>query len=102
MRHTMCALVTGVQTCALPICVAEHVVAVVESLDGQCALVGHSGGGIVASQVAELLPSRVTGLVYVAGMMLPSQTDFGMLCIELGLESQIGRASCRERVCEYV
>ena len=70
--------------------VAEHVVAVVESLDGQCALVGHSGGGIVASQVAELLPSRVTGLVYVAGMMLPSQTDFGMLCVELGLESPVG------------
>ena len=70
--------------------VAEHVVAVVESLDGQCTLVGHSGGGIVASQVAELLPSRVAGLVYVAGMMLPSQLDFGMLCIEVGLASPVG------------
>lgn len=29
--------------------VAEHVVAVVESLNGPAILVGHSGGGIVAS-----------------------------------------------------
>ncbi|MFD9681183.1 alpha/beta fold hydrolase [Rhodococcus sp. NPDC059969] len=70
--------------------VTEHVVAVVESLDGPAVLVGHSGGGIVASQVAERIPSQVTGLVYVAGMMLPSQMDFGTLCAEVGLASPVG------------
>ncbi|MBT2266808.1 alpha/beta fold hydrolase [Rhodococcus erythropolis] len=70
--------------------VAEHVVSVMESFDGPAILVGHSGGGIVASQVAEWIPSQVTGLVYVAGMMLPSQMDFGMLCAEAGLESPVG------------
>lgn len=70
--------------------VAEHVVSAMESLDGPAILVGHSDGGIVASQVAEWIPSQVTGLVNVAGMMLPSQMDFRMLCAEAGLESPVG------------
>src|SRR3546814_10698139 len=32
-RHTMCALVTGVQTCALPICVRNHVSGFCDELD---------------------------------------------------------------------
>jgi len=35
-------------------------------------LVGHSRAGIVVSQVAELVPERITRLVYLAGFMLPS------------------------------
>src|SRR3546814_5270280 len=33
-RHTRCALVTGVQTCALPICIALHPVIAVDALEG--------------------------------------------------------------------
>jgi pimeloyl-ACP methyl ester carboxylesterase len=56
-----------------------HVAGVIEAIDGPVVLVGHSGGGITASQVAELLPDRVAALVYLAGMMLPS----GMRFVEL-------------------
>ncbi|UPK63403.1 alpha/beta fold hydrolase [Rhodococcus pyridinivorans] len=66
--------------------VADHVA----GLDGPVILVGHSGGGIVVTQVAEMLPERVTGVAYVAGMMLPSGFDFGMLCDGIGLESPVG------------
>src|SRR4051812_3070480 len=37
-------------------------------------VVGHGIGGIVASQLAETAPHLVSALVYVAGMMLPSDT----------------------------
>jgi pimeloyl-ACP methyl ester carboxylesterase len=35
-------------------------------------LVGHSRGGIVISQAAELVPERIRSLVYLAGFLLPS------------------------------
>jgi len=70
--------------------VAGHVADHVAGLDGPVVLVGHSGGGIVVTQVAEMLPERVTGVAYVAGMMLPSGVDFGMLCDGLGLEPPVG------------
>lgn len=49
-----------------------HVLRVLESLDGPAVVIGHSGGGITASQVAQAAPERVSTLVYLAGMMLPS------------------------------
>ena len=39
-------------------------------------VIGHSGGGVVASQLAEARPDSVLGLVYLAGIMLPSGTGF--------------------------
>lgn len=56
-----------------------HVVALLGTLDGPAVLVGHSGGGVTASQVAEALPERVAGVVYLAGMMLPSGLRFADL-----------------------
>lgn len=44
--------------------------------DKPVVVVAHSGGGIAASQIAENLPDRVAGLVYVAGIMLPDGTRF--------------------------
>lgn len=49
-----------------------HVTALVQPLDGPVVVLGHSGGGITATQVAEALAGRLTGVVYLAGMMLPS------------------------------
>src|SRR3546814_10504709 len=57
-RHTRCALVTGVQTCALPICKA------LPAQDASGLILFLTGGKAQGGQVA-----------------------------------QIGRASCRERVC---
>ncbi|MBM7457738.1 alpha/beta fold hydrolase [Rhodococcus coprophilus] len=70
--------------------VAGHVAEYVDGLEGTVVVVGHSGGGIVATQVAEMMPDRVGGVAYVAGMMLPSGVDFGQLCDGLGLEPPVG------------
>lgn len=45
-------------------------------IDGPVIVVGHSGGGLAASQIAEEMPDRVAGVVYVAGMMLPNGVRF--------------------------
>ncbi|MES2603984.1 MAG: alpha/beta fold hydrolase [Pseudomonadota bacterium] len=50
---------------------------VIKRHPGPVILVGHSGGGITASQVAELAPERVAAVVYLAGIMLPSDRDLG-------------------------
>ena len=39
-------------------------------------VVAHSGGGLAASQIAENLPDRIVGIVYVAGIMVPDGTRF--------------------------
>src|SRR3546814_2023065 len=64
-RHTRCALVTGVQTCALPIFPCP------EMRRNGCRRDHRGGGG--------------RGRAYRRSVAL-----------------QIGRASCRERVCQYV
>jgi len=48
-----------------------------EGVKGPLLLVGHSGGGAVATQLAEAISERVIGVAYLAGMMLPSGTGFG-------------------------
>src|SRR3546814_7396977 len=79
-RHTRCALVTGVQTCALPISI------IFDELPGcpRCALPPQRRSHPVQTS-------------YIGG--------FGWLgSIVAGAcwQGEIGRASCRERVCQYV
>jgi pimeloyl-ACP methyl ester carboxylesterase len=57
----------------------DHVAGIVRAIDAPVILVGHSGGGITVSQVAEAIPDRLAGLVYLAGMMLPSGVSYGNL-----------------------
>src|SRR3546814_1322384 len=68
-RHTRCALVTGVQTCALPI-------------------------------------SRFGGLFYAWNLRMNEHHDVAAAAqfaqLAESLSNQIGRASCRERGCQYV
>src|SRR3546814_9537149 len=66
-RHTRCALVTGVQTCALPIC--------------RISLLHFGDDGRPQGRPIQPPINR-------------SPRDGG--------RSEIGRASCRERVCQYV
>jgi len=54
-----------------------HVGAIVAAQPGPVALVGHSGGGVVATAVAERYRERVERVAYVAGMMLPPGMGFG-------------------------
>src|SRR3546814_5247813 len=74
-RHTRCALVTGVQTCALPIFIG--------------------------------LQTPDEGEIHVFGESMIGRLDDEALAIRkrwgvLFQGGEIGRASCRERVCQYV
>src|SRR3546814_9291829 len=84
-RHTRCALVTGVQTCALPICPALTT-------------------GFLLWQVGNLWQKRQRGALAAFGLT-PVQylllTGVAELTATAG-GPEIGRASCRERVCQYV
>src|SRR3546814_1893598 len=75
-RHTRCALVTGVQTCALPI----------------------------SSQVARAKPDGYNFLLMHIGFSTaPSlYKDPGYNPNTSFQPIEIGRATCRERVCQYV
>ncbi|GAB6968605.1 alpha/beta fold hydrolase [Komagataeibacter kakiaceti JCM 25156] len=56
-----------------------HVASVMDTLGQPVTLVAHSGGGVVASAVAERFPDRVRGIAYLAGMMLPDGVGFGQV-----------------------
>src|SRR3546814_3914452 len=72
-RHTRCALVTGVQTCALPI------------------------WGLAYPRHARPTPSSSPDR-----RRSPTMPSVGEIRIVAGERLEIGRASCRERVCQYV
>ncbi|TWG86400.1 pimeloyl-ACP methyl ester carboxylesterase [Cupriavidus gilardii J11] len=61
----------------------EHLAEWVDAQPGPVVVVGHSGGGIAASQLAESRPDRIACLFYVAGMMLPSGVSYAALVREL-------------------
>src|SRR3546814_8704345 len=89
-RHTRCALVTGVQTCALPIFFtlgADKLPGGRGFGDPVRSLVDMDGTG----QIVALMPARTGG-----ELLLASSDGRGFVAAE------IGRASCRERVCQYV
>src|SRR3546814_1179601 len=89
-RHTICALVTGVQTCALPIYALESAQ---EERQGEAA--SHQ------ARIVEL--ERENGELRVMLHALLLGVEAGSRDTLAGtLRDQIGRASCRERVCQYV
>src|SRR3546814_9032091 len=79
-RHTRCALVTGVQTCALPI--SPTVALIADRLD-------------TLSLFAAMLPTAIR-LASKNPAVILEAFRFSIFA------SEIGRASCRERVCQYV
>src|SRR3546814_6715196 len=89
-RHTRCVLVTGVQTCALPISMQTQTFNVAGMTCGGCAS-SVSNAIKPISGVKDVKVTLETGNVEV--MYNPN--------IVSSLE-KIGRASCRERVCQYV
>src|SRR3546814_6715151 len=82
-RHTICALVTGVQTCALPISLDLRKP---EGRDLLLKLVAHADAVVENFRPGTL---EKWGLSYEA----MEQHNENLI--------QIGRASCRERVCPY-
>src|SRR3546814_9147661 len=83
-RHTRCALVTGVQTCALPI-----------SLAG----LNHDEDIFAPVRGAAKRRAVWLGINLLTAFLASSVVDLFQGSIS---KVEIGRASCRERVCQYV
>src|SRR3546814_1259469 len=84
-RHTRCALVTGVQTCALPIFDANGIVSVHAKDKGtgkEQQIKIQASGGLNDADIDQMVKDAEQF----------AEED----------KKQIGRASCRERVCRYV
>src|SRR3546814_10327531 len=115
-RHTRCALVTGVQTCALPILgMIENSSKPVETRNSQvCALEitrdwlhSEGGRGRIPTALAALVEATISA---VERGDAPPEKDGASLYeiwrLSRGQASpgspprEIGRASCRERVCQ--
>src|SRR3546814_7710071 len=95
-RHTRCALVTGVQTCALPISRRPGTPAA--SMDGQIdeAVMNDRLQRLQAllNEQQQAFNERTVGRT--TRLLLERKGKHDGQLIE------IGRASCRERVCQYV
>src|SRR3546814_18404354 len=103
-RHTNCSLLTGVQTCALPIfalILPMHgaVDRAREAAKGD-SKIGTTGRGI-GPAYEDKIGRRAVRLCDLADPELLRQRVDGLLVHNNAL-LQIGRASCRERVCQYV
>src|SRR3546814_2121508 len=100
-RHTSCALVTGVQTCALPIFASGDAVVIL----------GGGDGTMNAAAPALRVLGRPFGLLPLGtandlarSLGIPFDPAGAADVIVAGASrriDQIGRASCRERVCPY-
>src|SRR3546814_1056004 len=94
-RHTRCALVTGVQTCALPISALMFSVAALGAASGR------ETSPVRLLALAGLVVLLFDPLALLASGFWLSFGAVGIL-LWLALGRQIGRASCRERGCQYV
>src|SRR3546814_6898711 len=86
-RHTRCALVTGVQTCALPI--SDMAVVVPAIYNSKLAMKHATEKDPWAMEWMKT--NDAGGGAFKLDKWAPGQETV-----------QIGRASCRERVCQYV
>src|SRR3546814_6860998 len=95
-RHTRCALVTGVQTCALPIFERDRLIQRILSDLGRRAT--RAGADIVDEDPDRAEPlDRLRHGARAIG--LPREIGHDA---DGAAASKIGRAACRERVCQYV
>src|SRR3546814_16334476 len=110
-RHTSCALVTGVQTCALPIFQLLFPVLLLLRRRGTDCMMGDIEGFEAPMHRALAEPillggapraiAIVNGTVAAALGLGLQQWIAGIVLWAAG-HTQIGRASCRERVGQYV
>src|SRR3546814_10878966 len=106
-RHTRCALVTGVQTCALPISICPYRGNARNTTNPQPIKVPVQSGHWAQSATGSAEGGNQVGLDAKRGGVLPLEVlrkESVSRAFRHGYlsELQIGRASCRERVCQYV
>src|SRR3546814_9267460 len=97
-RHTSFALVTGVQTCALPI--SGDLVGAA-SADLAVTAAGQNLAGLsplLGTDLPAVGPYELSSKVKLAGKVI----DLSGIALKVGGSDQIGRASCREGVCQSV
>src|SRR3546814_2865043 len=90
-RHTSCALVTGVQTCALPISAGGGFVDFAPGLKTIALTVG--AGWFADSDAAAAMREEA--------LARAALRDVSGRYVLDGALAEIGSASCRERVCQY-
>src|SRR3546814_6853906 len=108
IRHTRCGLVTGVQSCALPISnypVGSELQGEIKNITEFGLFVGMPGeidGMVHLSDLDWNLSGEEAAKNYNKGDVVKVKVldvDVDKERVSLG---KIGRASCRERVCQYV
>src|SRR3546814_7957623 len=87
-RHTRCALVTGVQTCALPILGPSRDR---DEMDDSVETKRNSKAGALLRALCPAVPAVISAaaMIFLFAAVMPFAWE-------------IGRASCRDRVCPYV
>src|SRR3546814_17187819 len=100
-RHTRCALVTGVQTCALPICLSGHVRAMhgIGLLNAPARLLPHQEYRL---QNGALSLGDQNSTANHGTCDVPTSVLLRLAEVDQTPVVEIGRASCRERVGQYV
>src|SRR3546814_2510374 len=110
-RHTRCALVTGVQTCALPICgsgkttLLADLIPLLVAQGLRVSTIKHAHHDFDVDQPGkDSYRHRAAGA---SEVLISSARRFALMRElrgepEPGLAEQIGRAAGRERVCQYV
>src|SRR3546814_6261933 len=103
IRHTRCALVTGVQTCALPI--FWQAVRLLWALIVPLSPLGawQPQTAVIASPAERRALFSSFDPFFRTSSQGPAAATVTALGLTLyGVNIEIGRASCRERVCQYV
>src|SRR3546814_2360801 len=96
-RHTRCALVTGVQTCALPIFNVRNPNPFITNVIRK-----EVSPGERVETLFEALGEPGNREGYLEVSSIPAINLSGRLGYLIRYPHEIGRASCRERVCQYV
>src|SRR3546814_15959386 len=100
-RHTRCALVTGVQTCALPICFEGGQMPMHIRLPkvGFRSKTKNDTAEVMLYQLDTLEAGEIDFAALLAAKLVPSKAMRAKLVAK---GEQIGRAPCSQRVCQYV
>src|SRR3546814_2191090 len=97
-RHTSCALVTGVQTCALPIYLYDIWI-LTKTFDFAPDRLARAIAATFARRQTAIPADRPDALTPAFAEDPLKQRQWAAFASDI---DQIGRASCRDRVCQYV
>lgn len=80
----------------------ERVAAVINALDDKVSIVAHSGAGVIATALGEHFHTRIIAIIYIAGMMLPSEMGFAALVDEMAAHRSEDEAHTFKGIVPYL